>query len=231
MQTMLRVPAVLMDELLRLVGESVILSGQLQEQLHQLSEQAHLEQEQNKLFQQLCFELEQITDVKGMIAKETNGAFDEVFDSLELEQYNELHTVTHRLVEAATDARELTHGIEDGLSTLDGLLLSQNRLQKDTQETVMRTRMVPVQNIVPRLHRTIRQTCRFTGKQAVLEVVGADTMIDSDVLDDLVDPLMHIIRNAIDHGIETPELRAEKDKEPERSYFAEIQPAGGSHQC
>ena len=213
MQTMLRVPAVLMDELLRLVGESVILSGQLQEQLHQLSEQAHLEQEQNKLFQQLCFELEHITDVKGMIAKETNGAFDEVFDSLELEQYNELHTVTHRLVEAATDARELTHGIEDGLSTLDGLLLTQDRLQKDTQETVMRTRMVPVQNIVPRLHRTIRQTCRFTGKQAVLEVVGADTMIDSDVLDDLVDPLMHIIRNAIDHGIETPELRAEKDKE------------------
>ena len=53
MQTMLRVPAVLMDELLRLVGESIILSGQLQEQLHQLSEQAHLEQEQNKLFQDL----------------------------------------------------------------------------------------------------------------------------------------------------------------------------------
>ena len=88
MQTMLRVPAILMDELLRLVGESIILSGQLQEQLHQLSEQAHLEQEQNKLFQQLCFELEQITDIKGMISRETNGTFDEVFDSLELDQYN-----------------------------------------------------------------------------------------------------------------------------------------------
>ncbi|NNF97407.1 MAG: hypothetical protein HKM94_10820, partial [Halobacteria archaeon] len=214
MQTMLRVPAVLMDELLRLVGESIILSGQLQEQLHQLSEQAHLEKEQNKLFQQLCFELEQITDIKGMIARETNGTFDEVFDSLELDQYNELHTVTHRLVEAATDARELTHGMEDGLNAFDGLLLSQSRLQKQTQEAVMRTRMVPVQNIVPRLHRTIRQTCRFTGKQAVLEVSGVDTMIDSDVLDDLVDPLMHIIRNAIDHGIESPEIRAEKGKDP-----------------
>lgn len=213
MQTMLRVPAVLMDELLRLVGESIILSGQLQEQLNKLSEHAHLEQEQNKLFQQLCFELEHITDIKGMIAKETNGAFDEVFDTLELEQYNELHTVTHRLVEAATDARELTHVIEDGLSTLDGFLLSQSRLQKETQEAVMRTRMVPVQNIVPRLHRTIRQTCRFTGKQAVLEVVGADTMIDSDVLDDLVDPLMHIIRNAIDHGIESAEIRTNKNKD------------------
>jgi chemosensory pili system protein ChpA (sensor histidine kinase/response regulator) len=213
-QTMLRVPAALMDNLLRLVGESIILSGQLHEKLHQLSEQTRLEQEQNKLFQQLCFELEQITDIKGMVARGRNGTFDEVFDALELEQYNELHTVTHRLVEAATDARELTHGIEDGLNALDGLLLNQNRLQKETQETVMRTRMVPVQNIVPRLHRTIRQTCRFTGKQAALEVVGADTMIDSDVLDDLVDPLMHVIRNAIDHGIENPDIRVEKGKDP-----------------
>ena len=214
MQTMLRVPAVLMDELLRLVGESIILSGQLKEQLHQLREQTHLEHEQNKLFQKLCFELEHITDIKGMIARETNGTFDEIFDTLELNQYNELHTVTHRLVEAATDARELTLGIEDGLNVFDGLMLSQSRLQKETQEAVMRTRMVPVQNIVPRLHRTIRQTCRFTGKQAMLEVSGADTMIDSDVLDDLVDPLMHIIRNAIDHGIEKPEIRIEKGKKP-----------------
>ena len=226
MQTMLRVPAVLMDELLRLVGESIILSGQLQEQMHQLSEQAHLEQEQNKLFQQLCFELEQITDIKGLVARETNGTFDDVFDSLELDQYNELHTVTNRLVEAATDARELTHGIEDGLNTIDGLLLSQSRLQKETQEAVMRTRMVPVQNIVPRLHRTIRQTCRFTGKQAVLEVAGADTMIDSDVLDDLVDPLMHIIRNAIDHGIESPETRAEKGKDPKGNILLKFSRQG-----
>lgn len=214
MQTMLRVPAELLDELLRLVGESLILSGQLHERVYQLSEQARLEQEQNKLFQQLCFELEQITDIKGMVTREKNGTYDDVFDSLELDQYNELHTITHRLVEAATDAKELTHGIEDGLNSLDELLIDQARLQKETQEVVMRTRMVTVQNIVPRLQRIVRQTCRFTGKQAILDVTGADTMIDSDVLDDLIDPLMHVIRNAIDHGIEVPELRIEKGKEP-----------------
>lgn len=212
-QTMLRVPAELLDELLRLVGESLTLSGQLQEHIYQLTQQTRIEQEQNKLFQQLCFELEQITDIKGMVARDKNGKFDEVFDSLELDQYNELHTITHRLVEVATDAKELTHGIEDGLNQLDALLIDQLHLQKETQEVVMRTRMVSVQNIVPRLQRVVRQTCRYTGKQAMLEVTGTDTMIDSDVLDDLIDPLMHVIRNAIDHGIELPELRFEKGKE------------------
>ena len=212
-QTMLRVPAELLDELLRLVGESLTLSGQLQERIALLGEQTRLEQEQNKLFQQLCFELEQITDIKGMVTREKNGTYDEVFDSLELDQYNELHTITNRLVEAATDAKELTHGMEDGLNALDGLLVDQVRLQKETQEVVMRTRMVTVQTIVPRLQRVVRQTCRFTGKQAILEVTGVDTMIDSDVLNDLIDPLMHIIRNAIDHGIEQPDIRIEKGKE------------------
>jgi len=148
-----------------------------------------------------------------MVTREINGAYNEVFDSLELDQYNELHTITHRLVEAATDAKELTNVIEDGLSDLDSLLLDQGRLQKQTQEVVMRTRMVTVQNIVPRLQRVVRQTCRFTGKQAVLEVLGSDTMIDSDILDDLVDPLMHVIRNAIDHGVELPEARIEQGKD------------------
>ena len=214
MQTMLRVPAELLDELLRLVGESLILSGQLHERVYKLSEQTRIEQEHNKLFQQLCFELEQITDIKGMVTRERNGSYDDVFDSLELDQYNELHTITHRLVEAATDAKELTHEIEDGLNSLDGLLIDQERIQKETQEVVMRTRMVAVKNVVPRLQRVVRQTCRFTGKQVKLEVTGADTMIDSDVLDDLIDPLMHVIRNAIDHGIELPELRINKGKEP-----------------
>ena len=212
-QTLLRVPAELMDELLRLVGETLTLSGQLQERIQRLTEQTHLEQQQNKLFQQLCFELEQITDIKGMITREATGTYNEVFDSLELDQYNELHTITHRLVESATDARELTNNIEDGLSSLKNLLIDQDRLQKETQEVVLRTRMIPVRNIVPRLQRAVRQTCRFTDKHAILDVQGADTLVDSDILDDLVDPLMHVIRNAIDHGIESPHQRLAMGKE------------------
>lgn len=210
--TMLRVPATLMDELLRIAGESIILGGQLQERLRKANKQTQLVHEQNMLYQHLVFELEQIVDVQGLSAKKPDTNSNEVFDSLELEQYNELHTVTHRLVEAATDSKELTHNIEDELNSLETLLVDQSRLHKENQNIVMQTRMVPVQNIVPRLQRSIRQTSRTTSKKVTLNVIGSETLMDSDVLDELVDPLMHILRNAVDHGIENEALRENKGK-------------------
>jgi len=210
--TMLRVPATLMDELLRIAGESIILGGQLQERLRKATEQTQLVHKQNTLYQQLVFELEQIVDVQGLSTKKPDSKADEVFDSLELEQYNELHTVTHRLVEAATDSKELTHNIEDELNSLDTLLVDQSRLHKENQNIVMQTRMVPVQNIVPRLQRNIRQTSRTTNKNVSLNVIGSETLMDSDVLDELIDPLMHVLRNAVDHGIEIQSIRENKNK-------------------
>lgn len=211
--TMLRVPATLMDELLRIAGESIILGGQLQERLRKATEQTELVHEQNTLYQQLVFELEQIVDVQGLTANKPDSNSNEIFDSLELEQYNELHTVTHRLVEAATDSKELTHSIEDELNNLDTLLVDQSRLHKENQNIVMQTRMVPVQNIVPRLQRSIRQTARSTSKNVSLDVQGTETLMDSDVLNELVDPIMHILRNSIDHGIETEAIRESKGKD------------------
>ena len=211
--TMLRVPAPLMDELLRIAGESIILGGQLQERLRKATEQTQLVHEQNLLYQQLVFDLEQVVDVQGLSAKKTDSKQNEIFDSLELEQYNELHTITHRLVEAATDSKELTHNIEDELNILDTLLVDQSRLHKQNQNIVMQTRMIPVQNIVPRLQRSVRQTSRTTSKKVTLNVKGTDTLMDSDVLDDLLDPLMHILRNAVDHGIENEASRIAKGKD------------------
>ena len=213
--TMLRVPAPLMDELLRIAGESIILGGQLQERLRKATEQTQLVHEQNILYQQLVFDLEQVVDVQGLSANKMDSTKSDVFDSLELEQYNELHTITHRLVEAATDSKELTHNIEDELNILDTLLVDQGRLHKDNQNIVMQTRMIPVQNIVPRLQRSVRQTSRTTSKKVNLNVKGTDTLMDSDVLDDLIDPLMHILRNAVDHGIEDETNRISKGKETE----------------
>lgn len=211
-ETLLRVPASLMDDLLRIAGESIILGGQLHERLRKATEQTRLVHEQNVLYQHLVFELEQIVDVQGLSAKKPDSKSNEVFDSLELEQYNELHTVTHRLVEAATDSKELTLSIEDELNTLDTLLVDQGRLHKENQNIVMQTRMVPVQNIVPRLQRSIRQTSRTTGKKVNLNVDGSETLMDSDVLDDLIDPIMHILRNSVDHGIENESSREKKGK-------------------
>ncbi|NJN45170.1 MAG: response regulator [Candidatus Competibacteraceae bacterium] len=212
---MLRVPATLVDNLLRLVGESIILTGQIQERINKTMQHSKAVQEQNLAFQQLTAELEQLVDVRGVsspLAKPTTGKGD--FDPLELEQYNELNTVTHRLLEVAIDSQEFSHGVEEDLSILDTLLVDQGRLHRESQEAVLRTRMVPVQTIVPRLQRSVRQTCRLTDKEAELYVAGSDTLIDSNVLNDMTDPLMHVLRNAVDHGIETPEERRTRGKNP-----------------
>ncbi len=129
-----------------------------------------------------------------------------------MEQYNELNTITHRLVEAATDAREINRAIEDNLTALDSLLVDQSRLHRSSQEAVLRTRMVPIQTVAPRLQRSVRQTCRLVNKEAELVIRGADTLVDSNVLNGLVDPLMHILRNAVDHGIEPTDHRKRSGK-------------------
>ena len=206
-ETALRVSAHLVDDLLRLVGESIILTGQVQERIRKTIAQTRAVAAQNQLFQNLAAELEQLVDVRNVSSPLSKSMQRGDFDPLELEQYNELNTVTHRLVEIATDAREMNRTVEDNLVLLDSLLVDQGRLHRDSQEAVLRTRMVPIQTVVPRLQRSVRQTCRLVDKEAELVVRGADTPMDSNVLNSMVDPLMHILRNAVDHGIESPRQR------------------------
>ncbi len=210
----LRVPAHLVDDVLRLVGESIILTGQIQERIRNTIAQTRAVVGQNRLFQQLTAELEQLVDVRNVSSPLAKSMQRGDFDPLELEQYNELNTVTHRLVEAVTDTRELGRGIEDNLAALNALLVDQGRLHRDNQEAVLRTRMVPIQTVVPRLQRSVRQTCRLVDKEAELVVRGTGTLVDSNVLNDMVDPLMHILRNAVDHGIEPPDQRKRLGKHP-----------------
>jgi len=83
------------------------------------------------------------------------------------------------------------------------LSLSLNKLQDRT----MRTRMVPVSTVTDRLHRTVRDIARAQGKEIDWDVRGTDTELDRGVLDDLSDALLHLVRNAVDHGIEQPGRR------------------------
>ncbi|MDZ7621949.1 MAG: response regulator [Candidatus Competibacteraceae bacterium] len=208
----LRVSAHLVDNLLRLVGESIILTGQVQERVRRTIAQARAVMGQNRLFQHLTAELEQLVDIRNVSSPLSKSLLRGDFDPLELEQYNELNTLTHRLVEAATDTRELSRTIDENLAALDALLVDQGRLHRESQEAVLRTRMVPIQTLVPRLQRSVRQTCRLVDREAELIVRGADTLIDSNVLSEIVDPLMHLLRNAVDHGIEPPDHRQRQGK-------------------
>jgi chemosensory pili system protein ChpA (sensor histidine kinase/response regulator) len=209
-----RMAADLVDELLRLTGESMILNGQLQDRLDRTVQQTRTVRSQNAILQQLVWDLEQLVDIRGVTSPLLQRTQEGEFDPLEMEQYNELHTVSRRLLEAITDTLAIGQEVEGSMVSLNDLLSDQRRVQRESEEMIMRTRMVPVKTIAPRLQRSVRQACRFTGKEADLILSGGETLMDSSVLNGMLDPLMHMLRNAVDHGIEAPEQRAAQGKTP-----------------
>lgn len=215
-ETMVRVSASLIDELLRLVGETIISTGQVRERLQRLEHQNRDIREQNAVFLQLAAKLEEQVDMRSLTG--TRTASDEHsadFDPLEFEHYSELHTISRQLIEIATDSNEFSTQVKSELGKLSEVVNTQNRLHDETQNAMMRLRMLPVSTIVSRLQRSVRQTSRLVNKEVILTVLGAETMVDANILNELVDPLMHMLRNAIDHGIEPPEQRLAVGKSSE----------------
>ena len=94
----------------------------------------------------------------------------------------------------------------------DTLLTQQARVTAELQNGLMRTRMVPFERHVARLSRLVRQTAKETGKQAELAVEGAAGELDRQVLEKMLPPLEHMMRNAVVHGIETPDVRQAASK-------------------
>jgi chemosensory pili system protein ChpA (sensor histidine kinase/response regulator) len=211
-ENMLRLPASLVDELLRLVGETMIANTQIKEQLRLTVEHTRAVTKQNTVLQELAGELEQLVDVRGVTASLGTTPTNADFDALEFEHFNELHTVSRRLIEAATDSREMSLAGEQRLASLAELLEGQGQLATENQNVVMKARQVPVASVVARLQRSVRQTARLLDKRVELFVTGGQTAIDSEVLNGLVDPLMHLLRNAVDHGIEDADRRAARGK-------------------
>ena len=210
----IRVPVATMDELFRLTGELSVKIGQLTEQVKQTQQRTNGLLRQNLKVQQRIFDLENLVDIRGLSSlRDTHISHsDQIFDALEMEQYTELQSNTRALTEEAADTREFSRRIEEDVAQMGAVLQQTQRVQRELQYMAMTTRMSPAGSLAPRLHRNIRQTSQQTGKKAKLVIEGEDILIDGDMLNNLVDPLLHILRNAIDHGIETPVERKRAGK-------------------
>ncbi|NNV05001.1 chemotaxis protein CheA [Geobacillus sp. C56-T2] len=90
-----------------------------------------------------------------------------------------------------------------------------SRISSDLQTIILNMRMVPVETVFNRFPRMVRQLARDLGKKVRLEVIGAETELDRTVIDEIGDPLVHLIRNALDHGIEAPDVRMAHGKPEE----------------
>ena len=213
-ENMLRIPAKLADDLLRLAGENLISTAQVEDRIKNTLKRQDALSTHNQSLQQLSFDLEHLIDIQGITTNlsKTKTETNSDFDPLEMDQYHELHSVSRRLVEIAADSIEIAQLMKTELSDLQNLVIMQDQLQKESQELVLRTRMVPIKTIIPRLKRGVRQACRLTGKQVELAVIDNDTYMDSEVLNDLIEPLMHVLRNAVDHGIEPEDERLQSGK-------------------
>jgi chemosensory pili system protein ChpA (sensor histidine kinase/response regulator) len=209
-----RVPTELLDNLVRMVGELTIKIGELDQELKSAAGHSRQRVEQDRSIQKRLFELENSVDIRGLAARHKLQVHTAPsgFDSLELDQYNEVQSIARALIEESTDARDLGVGLKDELAGLAGIVHQQQRLMRELQHLASQTRMAPVETIVPRLQRNVRQTAAATGKQAQLVIVGQEILVDSDVLNQLLDPLLHILRNAVDHGLESPEEREHAGK-------------------
>jgi len=209
-----RVPRSILDNLFRLAGESSTLNTQLDEEVTQLRGFTRTNRERHRILQRVLFELEQQFQEQINTQSELDESSDD-FDPLEMDRYNEIHTTISRVQEAVADVREIQQEMEGRIQSLSSLHIAQSGLQKETLDNVLSTRLVPVKTITSRLQRILRQACRATDKKANLIIQGEDTLVDSYILNQLADPLLHIIRNAVDHGIETPRLRAQRGKPEE----------------
>jgi two-component system chemotaxis sensor kinase CheA len=106
------------------------------------------------------------------------------------------------------------HGEEELVNRLNEATAQVNMLTGELQESVMMMRMIPVSRVFARFPRMVRDLARDLNKQIELVVEDHDAEIDKSVADEIGDPLIHLIRNAVDHGVETPELRQQAGKDP-----------------
>jgi chemotaxis protein histidine kinase CheA/ActR/RegA family two-component response regulator len=203
----LNVPLSLLDDLLRLSGEAIVMARQVEERVRTVGGVHRELLAQRRRARDLLAQLDDLSAMRGAALQSARMAAGGQVDSLELDQYNELHVVSRRLIEADSDDTTQLQSVDRELSRLDDLLALQERTQAELQQSVLRTRTLPFRTLSARLQRAGRQAARTLLKEAEVFVDGGNTPVDSEVLERLAEPLMHAVRNAVDHGIEDPETR------------------------
>ena len=209
-----RIGAEVLDTLVNLSGENIIFRGRVEEQLSEFTQfldemDATVDRLQGQV-RRLGTETEAQIDYRRE-QLEASGEADN-FDPLEMDRYSHLQQLTGSLMESASDLHDLKETLSEKLIGTEALLLHQSRINTDLQEGLMKTRMVPFARIVPRLRRIVRQVGIELGKKVELRMDNIQGEMDRSVLDRMVAPLEHMIRNSVDHGIETEAERAKAGK-------------------
>ncbi|HEY9130827.1 MAG TPA: Hpt domain-containing protein [Dyella sp.] len=216
-QEQIRVRAELLDSLVNHAGEVAIYRSRLEQQVAGYRfNLVELDQTVQRLRSQLrMMEIETEAQIIARFQREHREAGLSVFDPLELDRYSQLQQYSRALAESVSDLVSIQNMLDELTRQAETLLIQQSRVSSELQEGLLRTRMLPFDTMVPNLRRTLRQSAQEQGKSAQLYVEGAHGEMDRNLLDRIKAPFEHMLRNAVAHGIETPEERRAAGKSDE----------------
>ena len=224
-----KVPAERLEELLNLAGETSITRGRIEQQVN--DGQVALNEMQTTL-ERMHDQLRRLdTETQGRIHSrqhtEADGVAYDEFDPLEMDRHSQLQQLSRALFESASDLLDLKATLAARNQDAQALLQKQGRVNTQLQEGLMGTRMVPFERVLPRLKRTVRQVASELNKQVEFSVINAEAEIDRNVLERMVAPLEHMLRNAVDHGLEPASIRHASGKPEQGLISLELSYEGG----
>ena len=209
---MIRISADTIEKMIDLSGENAINRSRIEMDLSQFG---HTLSDMELAIQRLADQLRRMEGEleSQIIAKhgDTASRYSD-FDPLEMDQYSSLNQLSKSLAESASDLVDFKTTLAEKIKDTEGILLQQSRIQAEIQEGLMRARLVPFSRLLPRLQRLVRQVSTTLNKPAELFVNNTEGELDRTILEKLVSPLEHMLRNSLDHGIEDAETRAKLKK-------------------
>jgi chemosensory pili system protein ChpA (sensor histidine kinase/response regulator) len=208
-----------LERLLNLVGELVIGRGRLEQRLHmleQLSQQvlackARLVESVHMFEEKHTFTLPTMSP-DSSVASTQNTTNISDFGSLEFDKYDDFNILARRISEVTADISESMTQLRGSIRRSHEDMSQLAQLTLGMRDEIARARMVPVGTPFTRFRRATREMARATGKEVMLVTSGEHTEVDTVVVERLVDPLIHLVRNAVYHGIEPAALRVSKGK-------------------
>ncbi|MCL4316635.1 MAG: response regulator, partial [Gammaproteobacteria bacterium] len=203
-----RVRADLVDSLVNLAAEVSISRSRIEQQVGAYKfNLGEMDRTVDRLRDQLRrLEIETEGQIVSRRAEAAARGLEE-FDPLEFDRFTHMQQLSRSLMESVNDITNLQVSLQGVTREAETLLLQQARVNTDLQEGLMRTRMVQFSVVLPRIRRLVRQTAQELGKQVELNVAGVEGEMDRTVLDRVVPSLEHMLRNAVDHGIEPVSAR------------------------
>ena len=215
--TVLRVRSDWVDRMVNEAGEVAIARSRIESEMFSLKRQVSELSEALRRLKDHMREVEIQAEAQMQATFQSHGGKGD-FDPLEFDRFTRFQEVARFLTESVHDISTVQQNLSVQLGEAEAALIQQARMNRELQQNLLRVRMVPLHSISERLYRVVRQAGRDLNKRAQLDIRNGDLELDRGVLEKVVAPIEHLLRNAVAHGLESSEARAAAGK-PE---FGEI---------